>query len=155
MKKHFCSMSMALIFVFVLSLAAWAVGPSEVVIFPGTSDPCQNPAIQKQTKSVAITNATGELVPASSGKTVYVCDFEGVAGGVTPKIQLRTGTKTANPCDTGTANLTGLMNPTSGIFIGLKSSSTLTESATSGELCGMVNGSSSAAFTGVMTYVQQ
>jgi hypothetical protein len=127
-------------------------GPSLTVVpFNGQNNPCANPSVVKTVKGVALSAGTTELVAAVAGTKVHMCSFLATFGGTTPAVTFITGTRTTNPCDTGAANLSGALLPTSGTYVAINpETSSFAISATSGEVCALVVGS----VQGVMTYVQ-
>lgn len=147
---------------FVLSLAATLAclctigahaqaGPALTVVpFNGQFNPCQNPSITKVSKGVALSAGTTSLVAAVAGQKVYVCGFAASFGGTTPAMTFITGTQTTTACDTGAANLSGAILPTSGTFVNMVVPGAIAIGAASGQVCALVVGS----IQGVMTYAQ-
>ncbi len=136
----------------VVCLFCFMVVPAGAIVYGPMS---LNANIAKQSVSVGITNATSEIAAAVTGETTYICGMTGVAAGTTPKIQVIYGTKTTTPCDTGVANLTGAMLPTSGLTMNTGVGGAITNSPVSKELCISATGSTTAKFNGVITYIQQ
>ena len=138
------------------STAAAAADPALVVVLsPNSGDPCQNPAIAKSSAIINVGAATtGSLVAASTGKVIYVCGYLATLAGTTPTVKFVQGTTSSTACDTGAADITGTMAPTSGSVLHGGYGGTLFATSASNALCATTSGSGSS-FQGRVTYVQQ
>ncbi len=133
-----------------------AVHPSTpVLLSTALGDPCQNPHVAKSSAVINVGAATtGSLVAASSGKAIYVCGYTASLGGTTPTVKFVQGTTSSTACDTGPADLSGAMAPTSGSIWSAGFGGTLIQTSAGNALCATTTGASSS-FQGRITYVQQ
>jgi hypothetical protein len=179
MKK--CSIILAILTVLFLAGQALAVAPQQVMIgdgaravtvkaaatapvaadralviaqSPNGADPCANPNVAKSSVVVNIGAATtAQMIAAGgAGTATYVCGLTASLEGTTPTIKLITGTQAATACDTGPADLTGAMKPTSGAMVTMGYGGTIVKSAPASQICGTTTGAGSS-FQGVITYV--
>ena len=137
--------------------ASAQTGPGiTVAVYNGGSDYCQNPSIAKTSIAVNIGSATTtELVAAAAGKKVYVCKFSTSVVGTAPTLLFKTGTKVTNPCDTGTASLSGTYAITTGTMFELSANAGVPlVSTAAGEMC-VTSGGTGPSIQGVMVYVQR
>ncbi len=138
------------------SVPAFAIVYGPITTDNGSADPCLNANIAKQSVPVGVTNGVAKITDAATGETVYVCKLIGVASGTTPAIQIQSGiSNSTTPCYTGVSNVTGLMAPTSGSVISTGGGGAIGNAAASSGACILVNGSSNAAFNGVVTFIQR
>lgn len=124
------------------------------ITYPLGSDPCQNPSVKKLSAKVAISSATTtELVAAApAGQVTYVCGFTASVVGTTPTIKFATGTKVSTACDTGEADLTGVMAIVTTTLVDFKHAFSFVQSASAGELC-LVTTGSGLTVEGAVQYV--
>jgi hypothetical protein len=132
-----------------------------LVSIAGKGDPCLS---SESVKSSAIINvstaATTQLVALSGTTVVYVCGFNFTISQVaTTANTLKFVQGTGASCGTGTADLTGAFGTggiTAGVPIVVSSSSEGTDfkTAAGSALCVTTTIGATAAFTGVVTYVQ-
>jgi hypothetical protein len=116
------------------------------------ADPCQNPTILKQFKSVSITSATTtQLIALSSGKVVYVCGLRATVGGTSPTLQFEYGTGTN--CGNGTTTVTGAITPVLNDLINLSGEGTQFYTPAGNAVC-LVSGGT-PTIKGYLQYVQQ
>lgn len=120
-------------------------------------NPCNSNAV-RSTKAIAITSATTtEIVPLVANQTVYVCSVDMTISQVVTTantIKFVYGTGTA--CATGTTDITGAFG-TGGIIAAppLVVSIGPFKGAVSNAICATTTIGGSAAFSGVMSYIQQ
>jgi hypothetical protein len=127
-----------------------AIGTSHVGVTVTADDPCQHSNITKL--SVPVT-ATGQMVAAVSGKSVYACHFSATFGGTSPTITFTQGTGTN--CGTNTVNLTGAFAPApNGTELELGFGGTLFTPLPGDAMCISLGGTTPTV-AGVFTYVQQ
>ncbi len=119
------------------------------------SDPCQDPILQKQSAAINLgASATTAVVAASTGKSIYVCNFEASAVGTNPTLTFKYGTQTTTACDTGAVNLTGAMIPAAADgMIMLEYGGTVMTSPASNQLC--ITTGATTSIQGVLNYIQQ
>jgi hypothetical protein len=147
----------SLLFALFATISFAQVGPTgSTVIYPTGSDPCENPSIAKSFGVLNISTATTtELVPAVTGKTVYLCAFKSTVAGTAPSVLFKTGTKVSTACDTGATSQSGTYLPPTGTFFGLSGDGpALLTGALSGELC-LTSGGTTPSIQGNFVYVQQ
>lgn len=132
------------------------------VTIAGVGDPCLSSETSKSSAIIGIsTAATTALVAPSGSTTVYVCDFVfSISQVVTTANTLKFVQGTGAACATGQSDLTGLFGAggvTAGIpiVVSAASSGSVLKTAASGGLCAVTAIGASAAFAGVLTYVQQ
>lgn len=134
------------------------VGPGSysIISLQNSGDPCANPNVAKASAAISISSATTtELVPAVTGKTVYVCAYQISAVGTAPTAKFETGTKVSTACDTNPANSTGALSVPTGTTITSPSTGLdLFNGAAAGEMC-LVSAGTITSVTGFLTYVQQ
>lgn len=127
-----------------------------------TTDPCATSGVAKSSAVINISTATTTQLVAISGSTVvYVCSFNmTISQVVTTANTLKFVRGTGASCGTGTADLTGAFG-TGGvtaappIVVVSGSGHTLFKTNAGDALCATTTIGASAAFTGVVTYVQQ
>ena len=128
----------------------------------GATDPCQNPAVLKSSVKIQTSSTTAvQLVAPVASKVVYICGWEATIQGSATSvgtIQLEYGTQVTNPCDTGTATLTGALagNISANVptFVGRSGSGTIYATTASQQLCAVSTGTT-ISVQGDLTYVQQ
>lgn len=137
-------------------------GTTDINNVPGTTDPCQNPSVMKQSAKINVTSTTASLLVAVNGsKTTYVCGgvftIQGSATTV-GTLQFEYGTQTTNPCDTGTNTLTGTfagnINANVPTVIPLGNGSLQLRTASAVQLCAVATGTT-ISIQGYITFVQQ
>lgn len=135
---------------------------SGIVGINGAADPCLSNTVSKSSAVINIsTAATTALVAPSGAFTIYVCDFSfTISQVVTTANTLKFVQGTGAACVTGQSDLTGLFGAggvTAGIPITVTaaSSGSVFKTAASGGLCATTAIGASAAFQGVLTFVQQ
>ena len=127
----------------------------QIVVWPTTSDPCQNPNIAKSSAVInAAAASTTVIVDTSASATIYVCSFNASLAGTTPTVVFKTGTQVSAGCDTTPANVTGTYAPTTGTVLHLTGPGTIMKSIAGGQICATTVGTGSS-FQGVLSYVQQ
>jgi hypothetical protein len=125
-------------------------------------DPCQSTEIAKTSVVISITSAaTTSLVAPSASTVIYVCGFSmSISQVVTTANTIKFQTGTGATCGTGTADQTGAYGTggvTAGIpiVVAMSPGHTIFKSAAADRLCAVTTIGASAAFMGVLTYVQQ
>lgn len=128
-------------------------------------DPCSTitgSSVPKSSVAIAVTTAaTTSLIAPVTGAAIYVCGFSvTISEVVTTANTMKFVYGTGATCGTGTADLTGAYGTggvTAGIPIVLAAggSQTLFSTPVSQRLCVTTTIGGSAAFSGVLTYVQQ
>jgi len=158
MKKLALGIVVALLALAIAIPASAQAGPGiTTATYTGGSDYCQNPSIAKSNAIVSVgAAATGELVAAVAGKTIYVCSFDSTFAGAVTTLTFKTGTKVTNPCDTNPAAVSGVFALAAGpgTFNLGGSGGVLFKSAVSGEICLTTVGAASAS-AGQLRYVQR
>lgn len=133
-----------------------------VVAVDGAGDPCTSSKTSKSSAVINITTAaTTALVALSGTTTIFVCDFTfSISQVATTANTLKFVRGTGAACGTGTNDLTGAFG-TGGITAGIPlvvsatSSGTVFKTAAGEALCATTTIGASAAFAGVLTFVQQ
>ena len=129
-------------------LASSASSPSAI-----NSDPCENLGSIKLSAQINVSTATTtQIVAASPGQTIYVCQVSFSASGTTPTAQFVYGT--GSNCGTGQATLTGIIAPTSGQYITSSFGGAMFSVPVSNALC-ITSTGTTPALGGWVTYVQQ
>ncbi len=121
-----------------------------------STDPCQDPSIQKSSVAISQSSSTtAAVVAAATGKSIYMCAFHATAVGTNPTVTVKYGTHTSADCDTGATNLTGAMNPsaTVGSIDLVIGGATVASAPASNQLC--LTTAATSTVTGVLVYVQQ
>ena len=121
-------------------------------------DPCASPAVEKNSVKYAVSTAvTTLMVDAAAGKKVYVCGYAVVNHtAAVGTIKFIYGTKVSTDCDTGPADLTGVMDLPStvgGALIFGSGTQAMKPVPAANQLCIVNTGTS--GLNGVITYVQQ
>ncbi len=126
------------------------------------TDPCASASVAKSSVTISITSAaTTSLVAPSGTTTIYVCSISmTISQVVTTANTIKFQTGTGATCGTGTADKTaafGTGGVTAGvpIVVATGSGATIFSSAAGDRLCAVTTIGASAAFMGVLTYVQQ
>lgn len=121
-------------------------------------DPCASPQVAKTSTKIAVSSqTTAQLIAPSTGKSTYVCGFAVTyTSGTTPTLKFISGTQTTTACDTGPADLTGVMSipATAGQGLVIGAGQTMFSTAASTQLC-IVSGGTTPNYNGFITYVQQ
>ena len=121
------------------------------------TNPCTSTAPRSHIKVAITTATTTELVPLVANQVIYVCEFSLTISQVVTTaniIKFVYGTGTA--CATGTTDITGGFGTggiTAGIPISVNGGGFKT--AISNALCATTTIGGSAAFSGVVSYIQQ
>jgi hypothetical protein len=126
------------------------------------TDPCASSGVAKASAAINITTAaTTALVAPSAGLTVYVCSFSmTISQVVTTANTIKFVRGTGATCGTGTADLTGAFG-TGGvtaappIVVASGAGNTQFKGSSGDGVCATTTIGASAAFVGVLTYVQQ
>lgn len=127
-----------------------------------TLDPCLSSGVAKSTAIISITTATTTQLVALSGTTiVYVCSVSmTISQVVTTANTIKFVYGTGASCGTGTADITGAFGtggvtaaPPLSLTMGF--GGTVFKNIAANALCATTTIGGSAAFVGVLTYVQQ
>ncbi len=138
------------------------VNSGTITVTQSSVDPCLSSGIAKSSVPISITTATTTALVAPSGVlTVFVCSFSmTISQVVTTANTIKFVRGTGATCGTGTADLTGAFGTggvTAAAPLAVTSGSGGTQfkgNANDG-ICATTTIGGSAAFVGVLTYVQQ
>lgn len=120
-------------------------------------NPCETSAPRQSVKIAITTATTTELVAFTTGNVIYVCEFSlTISQVVTTANTIKFVYGTGTACATGTTDITGAFGTggvTAGIPISVNGGGFKT--AVSNALCATTTIGGSAAFSGVVSYIQQ
>lgn len=137
-------------------------GTTTIAFAATAADPCLNPNLAKSSAVINISTATTTALVAPSGVlTVYVCSYSmTISQVVTTANTLKFVRGTGATCGTGTADLTGAfgtggVTAAAPIVVTSGTGGTQFKGNANDGVCATTTIGASAAFTGVLTYVQQ
>lgn len=98
----------------IIRITATAIMRPDIPLFLA-ADPCMDKNMTKQSVAISGTAPNAiKAIPLATAKNIYVCEISVITGTAATSVQVKAGTQTTNPCDTGAVNLTGAMGITVG-----------------------------------------
>lgn len=148
----------------VVVCSLFGVGQQDAAEAQSSFDPCLATGVLKSSAPIAITTATTKaIIAAVAGQIIYVCGITWTTSEVVTTantLKFEYGTKVSTDCDTGAIALTGAFG-TGGITAGVPivqsigyGNGTAMSTPISNAFCAVTTIGASAAFEGVVSYVQ-
>jgi len=122
---------------------------------PGYASECGDPGAVIQSAPINIgANTTVRILAGAAARKIYVCGFVATLAGTTPTVKFEEGTQVSTACDTGEADLSGALAPSSGQVLSYSGPSDVMTLPPATDLCAATTGTGSS-FQGLISYVQK